>query len=170
MALALHRSLKLPRALVVAMFVPATAVVPRTAHAQAAVVHGDSIDGTWRGTSLCTPAGRPTCHDERVVYHFRTLPPTPAAEEVPPSSRQSRLEWVANKIVNEREEEMGILICVADAPARTISCPMRDWMWTLHMRGDAIDGTLSNAAGVIWRNIEVTRVAPHHVRQRRANP
>ena len=143
----------------------------RPARAQGADSQADALSGAWRGTSLCTAAGRPTCHDETVVYHFRALPSTPeAAGQRPSTSREQRIEWTANKIVNGQEEEMGVLLCFLSADSHTVSCPMRDWMWTLNLRGDAIDGTLVNGAQVVWRNIKVARAAAPGVRQQAAKP
>ena len=118
-----------------------------------------SLAGTWRGTSICTPAGRPTCHDEVVVYHLRALSggDAPSATTLPAS--RPNMEWTANKIVNGQEEEMGTLSCTADDIGRAVECPMRDWRWSFHASGDTIRGTLSSPAGAIWRNVHVVRDA-----------
>lgn len=142
----------------------AAVAIARPSRAQRAGSHADSLDGTWRGASLCTPAARPTCHDEIVVYHLRTLPPAPGDDQVPLGSRETRLEWVANKLVYGREEEMGVLVCVVDVASHTVSCPTRDWTWTFHVQRDAIHGTLASAAGVVWRNVDVRRAVKAGVR------
>ncbi|HET7232865.1 MAG TPA: hypothetical protein VFJ16_22840 [Longimicrobium sp.] len=108
-----------------------------------------ALAGTWRGTSLCTAAGRPACHDEVVVYHVRRA-------GTPARGAPERLEWIMNKVVGGKEEEMGVLLCHA-APDGGVACPMREWTWTFRVQGASVRGTLTNAAGVVWRNILVTR-------------
>ena len=111
-----------------------------------------SLDGRWRGTSLCTDVGKPACHDETVVYHFRRLASAAAGAHAP-----MRFEWQMNKVVNGQEEEMAKLTCTVEMANERVSCPMRDWMWTFHAQGDSLVGTLANPAGVTWRNIRVGR-------------
>jgi len=81
--------------------------------------------GVWRGTSICTAAGKPTCHDEVVVHHVRLTT----------DSGATRLEWTMNKIVAGAEEGMGVLSCHA-AEVGGVVCPMRDWRWTFRLRQD----------------------------------
>jgi hypothetical protein len=129
----------------------ATLALGRVAAAQGAGAPA-SIVGDWRGTSICTAAGKPTCHDEVVVYHMRRDTTASGGAGV------ERLEWVANKIVNGREEEMGTLACEYRPAAAVVTCPMRNWTWRLEARGDSLVGTLANPAGVVWRDVRVARV------------
>ncbi|HEX8831635.1 MAG TPA: hypothetical protein VF705_10735 [Longimicrobium sp.] len=125
--------------------------VPCAARAQSATGRAPlELAGTWRGTSRCTAAGRPACHDEVVVYHVRQAgTPARAAPE--------RLEWVMNKVVGGKEEAMGVLLCDA-APGGGVVCPMREWRWTFRMQGASVQGTLTSPTGVVWRNILVRRM------------
>jgi hypothetical protein len=113
-----------------------------------------TLVGMWRGTSICTPVGKPACHDETVVYHV-----SPAAGQGAAASAGDtvRLAVVMNKIVDGKEEEMGDLVCAYAPRTGLATCPMRGWTWRFQARGDAIRGTLANPTGVVWRNINVTR-------------
>jgi hypothetical protein len=105
------------------------------------------IAGTWRGTSVCTPVGKPTCHDEVVVYRVREL--GPAGSE--------KVQIVMNKIVNAKEDSMATLVCSHASGPHLVACPMRGWTWTFQLAGDTLSGTLANPTGVVWRNIRVAR-------------
>ena len=106
------------------------------------------LDGIWHGTSICTAAGRPACHDETVVYHIRTVVAQPHRDSV---------EWVMNKIVGGAEEWMATLACTVNTARAAAQCPMRGWMWGFHLSGDTLRGTLDNPAGVPCRNNVVAR-------------
>jgi hypothetical protein len=106
------------------------------------------LDGIWHGTSICTAAGRPACHDETVVYRIRSVVAQPQRDSV---------EWVMNKIVGGAEEWMATLPCTVNTSRAAAQCPMRGWMWSFRLTGDTLRGTLDNPAGVTWRNIVVAR-------------
>jgi hypothetical protein len=114
-----------------------------------------SLVGTWRGTSICTDAGKPACHDEVVVYHFIA-----ATDSSANATRVTveHLGWQMNKVVAGAEEEMGKLGCDYVRESGATVCPMRDWSWRFRARGDTLRGTLANPTGVVWRNIVVARV------------
>ncbi|HET6763041.1 MAG TPA: hypothetical protein VFH27_05195 [Longimicrobiaceae bacterium] len=112
-----------------------------------------SLVGAWRGTSICTPVGKPACHDETVVYYMRPAPGQ-AAHAAPGGER---LTWVANKIVNGKEEEMGELACAYVRRTGVVTCPMRGWMWRLRAQGTSMTGTLVSPQGVVWRHVRVAR-------------
>ena len=120
-----------------------------------------TLVGTWRGTSICRPVGKPACHDEIAVYHFR-VDSTVAADS---AAKSERLVWQANKVVKGAEEEMGTMSCTYDRAAGVLTCPMRDWRWEFRAAsapaGDSLIGTLSNPAGVVWRDVRTTRVRRH---------
>src|SRR5690349_1289325 len=66
--------------------------LPGAARAQdSAAIAPVSLVGEWRGTSICTPVGKPACHDEQVVYRVRR------AAAAGGDSTVERLEWVMNK-------------------------------------------------------------------------
>jgi len=123
------------------------------ASAQSGGIPPASLVGTWRGTSICTPVGKPACHDETVIYHMRPA----AGPAAPASPGTERLMWAANKIVDGKEEEMGEFACTYVRRTGVATCPMRGWMWRLRAQGGTIAGTLVNPDGIVWRNIHVTR-------------
>jgi hypothetical protein len=125
--------------------------LPAAARAQSSPPH--TLVGDWRGTSICTPVGKPACHDEVVVYHFTALPDSAGLA----AAGVQRLHWTANKIVAGQEESMGEMTCTYAPSTGDLTCPMRGWTWTLHARGVTLDGILANPSGVVWRNIHATR-------------
>jgi hypothetical protein len=127
----------------------AAAVVILAAVSRAQAV--STLNGTWRGTSICTTVGKPACHDEVVVYYTRLR------DSSKPAPIPLRLDWTANKIVGGKEESMGELVCGVQPDRRSVICPMRDWRWRFAVRGDTMTGTLVNANEVVWRNIRAVR-------------
>jgi hypothetical protein len=122
-----------------------------------------SLVGTWRGTSICTAAGKPACHDEVVVYHFAAAHDSTSAGQAGvarASGAVERLDLTANKVVNGREEEMGTLAFEYRPGTGVAVCLMRGWTWSFHADGGTLTGTLVNPAGVVWRNVRVARLAP----------
>ena len=74
--------------------------------------------GTWRGTSTCTDrVAAPACHDEVVVYR------------ITPVKGSDSLSMDALKIVNGKEEEMGVLSCAFAARGASLTCPLRNGLW-----------------------------------------
>src|ERR1051326_3433078 len=55
-----------------------------------------ALVGTWKGTSLCQVKNSP-CHDEFAVYH------------VLKTDNPALFRFVMNKMVNGKEEDMGII-------------------------------------------------------------
>lgn len=112
-----------------------------------------TLVGTWRGTSICRPVGKPPCHDEIAAYHFR-VDSTGGTSE--------RLVWQANKIVKGVEEEMGTMSCTYEHDSGVLTCPMRGWQWVFRAfttaTGDSLVGTLRNPSGIVWRDVRVTRI------------
>jgi len=108
-----------------------------------------AVIGDWKGTSICK-ANKPVCKDEIVVYHIAPLPDQPG------------VSVMANKIVNGVEEAMGILNCVVDVKAHTVTCPMppqfRPGLWKFSWRGNTMQGTLTEPSGKLIRVIRVARV------------
>lgn len=141
-------------------------LAPKAVVAQVTPVAGPprTLVGTWRGTSICRPVGKPACHDETAVYHFRradTLTVPRADRSGASGGMTERLVLQGNKVVKGVEEEMGTMECSYDPTSGDLLCPMRDWRWVFHAAtergGVTLTGTLRNPAGVIWRDIRVTR-------------
>lgn len=109
----------------------------------------DSLEGTWKGTSLCQvkPSG---CHDENVVYHISK------------GAGEKNYRIQANKIVNGEEQDMGPLDCVYDDQKRTLTTTIKDsqdreavWLFTL--KGKKLTGSLTINGNTLFRLIEVTK-------------
>jgi hypothetical protein len=100
--------------------------------------------GVWRGTSLCLVHPSP-CHDESVVYRITGVNATDS------------LSVDARKIVNGQEEEMGILGCGFDAPARRVTCTMPQGVWRFTIRGDSLVGELRLPDSTKFRDVRTSR-------------
>lgn len=68
----------------------------------------DPIIGTWKGTSLCQVKNSP-CHDETAIYHAMK------------STDGKTYPFQMNKMVNGKEEEMGLLNFTYDATTKTLT-------------------------------------------------
>jgi hypothetical protein len=98
--------------------------------------------GTWKGESLCTV--KPSaCHDETVVYEIS-------------EGRNGGVVWKADKIVNGQQENMGELDCTFAANVLTCDMPGKG-VWSLEVRGDAMNGTLKLSDGTLFRKVSVHR-------------
>ena len=100
------------------------------AHAQAKP-HDDSLlIGTWKGTSICQVRPSP-CNDEIAVYHIRR-------------TDSNTYHIVMNKVVKEKEEDMGQGDYTFDADRKTLSYRDEQYKttWNFHVSGDRMEGTL----------------------------
>jgi hypothetical protein len=99
--------------------------------------------GVWRGTSLCLV--RPSaCHDEVVVYRITRL-----------STDSVSLD--ARKIVNGKEEEMGVLPCRVAAAGAQVTCKIPRGTWLFSVRGDSLTGELMLPDGKKFRDVRMAR-------------
>src|SRR6476661_7166250 len=106
----------------------AVGVLTHRAPAQAAADTANPV-GVWRGTSLCQV--RPSsCNDEVVVFRITRG-----------KTRDSVLVD-GRKIVNAREEEMGLLACRFTAPGASFSCTIPSGVWRFTIRRDSLVGEL----------------------------
>ena len=103
-----------------------------------------SAVGVWRGTSLCLVRPSP-CHDEVVVYRITRL------------KANDSLSLDARKIVNAREEEMGVLACALGARGRSIICTMRNGVWHFTVHGDSLVGELRLPDSTKFRDVRTAR-------------
>jgi hypothetical protein len=100
--------------------------------------------GVWRGTSLCRV--RPSaCKDEIVVYRIARV------------NGSDSLSLDANKIVNGKEEDMGVLGCRATASGAQITCTMVNGVWRFTIRGDSLVGELRLPDNRKFRDVSTTR-------------
>ena len=100
--------------------------------------------GVWRGTSLCLV--RPSsCHDEAVVYRITRV------------NASDSLAINARKIVNAREEEMGIIACRLATQGSMITCTMPNGIWHFTVRGDSLVGELRLPDSTRFRDVRAAR-------------
>jgi hypothetical protein len=123
----------------------AGAVLARSASAQATAGASNPV-GVWRGTSLCLVRPSP-CHDEVVVYRIAR------------SSAGDSVSLDARKIVNAREEEMGVLACGLTAQGSSITCTMRNGVWHFTIRRDSLVGELRLPDHTKFRDVRAARSA-----------
>jgi hypothetical protein len=100
--------------------------------------------GVWRGTSVCLV--RPSsCNDESVVYRITLL-----------AARDS-VSVDARKMVNGREEEMGVLGCGLEPSRVRLTCTMRNGVWRFTVRDDSLIGELRLPNDVKFRDVRAAR-------------
>src|SRR5262245_20364383 len=88
-----------------------------------------SITGIWKGTSICQVKNSP-CHDEIVVYYITKV------EGI------DTFNISANKIVNGKEEEMGVIGCKLDRKNNRLLSTSYNSQWTFNFKDKDLDGTL----------------------------
>ena len=108
-------------------------------------VTAQTIEGTWKGTSLCQVKNSP-CHDEIVVYYISK------------DSTGKSYEVIANKIVNGKEDSMGtIRFTYNDQKKVFVSVDsVRNARWEFKLTGNTIKGTLIYK-GDLYRIVEVKK-------------
>lgn len=107
------------------------------------LIFADTVEGVWKGTSLCQAINSP-CHDENVVYYISC-------------ENQHNYRVVMNKIVGSKEEDMADLIFIYDAQKKMLTCNlMKDAVWTFTVNKRTISGTLYYKK-VLYRLIELQK-------------
>jgi hypothetical protein len=109
----------------------------------------DALLGRWDGTSICT-AARAACRDETVVYH------------VTPGPKANVVTMAMNKVVDEREVEIGVLDFQVDFAAHRMTADYDSGRvatrWTFSWNGEEMRGTaVLLPSGAVGRNIVVRR-------------
>ncbi|MFL6285185.1 MAG: hypothetical protein ACJ74Q_18760 [Pyrinomonadaceae bacterium] len=107
--------------------------------------------GDWEGESVCT-GSRPACKNEHVVYHVKKK-----------EGEADAVVLAADKIVNGKPEEMGVLECRYDSSKSTLRCEFTvnstHGVFEFTIKGDEMEGTLKLLpAGTLGRNIKVKKV------------
>ena len=102
-----------------------------------------TIIGTWKGTSICQVKNSP-CHDEIVVYYISKVP------------GKDTFSISASKIVNGKEEEMGILGFKLDRKNNRLLSTDYNSLWTLNFKGKEVGGTLYHK-GNLYRIIKLKK-------------
>lgn len=121
----------------------AVCVFARDASAQASTTPANPV-GVWRGASLCRVHPSP-CKDESVVYRITRV------------NAGDTLSIDAHKIVNGREEEMGILACLSGSSGAQVTCTMPNGVWHFTIRGDSLVGELRLPDNKKFRDVSTAR-------------
>jgi hypothetical protein len=107
--------------------------------------------GDWEGESVCT-GNRPACKNEHVVYHIKKK-----------EGEADAVTVAADKIINGKPEEMGVLECKYDGSKSTLTCEFTvnstHGVFEFTIKGDEMEGTLKLLpSGTLGRNIKVKKV------------
>jgi hypothetical protein len=121
----------------------ALVVLARRGSAQASA-EGSNPVGVWRGTSLCLV--RPSaCNDEVVVYRISRM------------RTSDSVSVDARKIVNAKEEEMGVLRCRLASLNASVACAIPNAVWRFTIRGDSLVGELRRSDSTKFRDVRAAR-------------
>ncbi|HET9056518.1 MAG TPA: hypothetical protein VFN30_06705 [Chitinophagaceae bacterium] len=101
------------------------------------------IIGIWKGTSTCQIKNSP-CHDETVVYYISKI------------QGIDTFNISANKIVNGKEEEMGIIGCKLDKMNNRLLSASPNTLWTFNFKNKNLNGTLY-FKGNLYRIIKLVK-------------
>ena len=109
--------------------------------------------GDWEGESICVDKNRPACKNEHVVYHIKKK-----------EGEADTVSLAADKIINGKPEEMGVLECKYDASKSTLTCEFTvnstHGVFEYTIKGDEMEGTLKILpAGTLGRRVHVKKVA-----------
>lgn len=102
-----------------------------------------SIAGVWKGTSICQVKNSP-CHDETVVYYITKSPGLDS------------FAVDAYKIINGKEEDMGIIHFKFDSKNSQLRSTDYNSLWTFNIKGRDLNGTLYTK-GQLYRIIKLTK-------------
>lgn len=103
------------------------------------------MTGDWTGQSICQVKSSP-CQDEIAVYHISK------------GEQPGIYHFIMNKIVNGKEEDMGVLDYTFDTATGTLSSVdnKRKITWTFKVKNKAMNGTLVYN-NVLYRIIKLSR-------------
>ena len=101
------------------------------------------LTGVWQGTSICQVKNSP-CHDEIVVYHISR------------STKPNTFVILMNKIVKNKEEEMGTLTCRLNRKTNELTSKEYNAVWTFLLSDRKLSGSLY-VHNALYRVIEVTK-------------
>lgn len=91
---------------------------------------GQSLEGIWKGTSLCQVKPSP-CHDENVVYHIS-------------KNGDNSYQIIANKIIKGKEDYMGTIIFTFDPKQGILNSvdTVKQVKWEFKVTSNQMHGTL----------------------------
>ena len=99
--------------------------------------------GVWRGTSVCLV--RPSsCNDESVVYRIT-------------QTTVDSVAFDALKIVNGKEEDMGVLGCRLVPQTGQLTCAIPRGVWHFTVRGGSLVGELRLPDNTRFRDVRTIR-------------
>jgi hypothetical protein len=105
----------------------------------------DSLVGTWKGTSVCQVKNSP-CHDEISVCHISQ------------TKQKDVYQFVMNKVVAGKEEDMGIINFTYNAADKTLTGHFRAAdTWKFTVNGNTMDGTLVINDSTLYRIIHLEK-------------
>ncbi len=104
------------------------------------------LQGTWKGTSICQIKNSP-CHDETVIYHIS-------------KDSTNHFTIIANKLVNNAEEEMGIIKFIYNSTQHILISKdeVKNVEWKFKVIDTRMEGTLMYQ-NKLYRIINVTKQA-----------
>jgi hypothetical protein len=111
--------------------------------ATALFASADSLQGDWRGTSLCQQKNT-ACHDEKVVYHI----------SAPDSAGNVTID--ADKIVDGKPDNMGTVVMQYDEAKHSLHANDAGRVWDFQISGRSMRGTLMHG-DTLLRKIELTK-------------
>jgi hypothetical protein len=109
-----------------------SSILATISHAQKIASAYDSLlIGTWKGTSVCQVKPS-SCNDEIAVYHITK------------GTKPNTYHIAANKVVNEKEEEMGAFDYDFDVTKQILSYRdhQRNTVWNFKVTHHQMGGTL----------------------------
>jgi hypothetical protein len=129
-----------------AVLIMVLSIMATISHAQKISSANDSLlIGTWKGTSICQVRPSP-CNDEIAICHITR------------GAKPNTFHFVMNKMVNEKEEDMGVLDFNFDVAKQTLSCRdnQRNATWNFNVGDHQMDGTLV-CKDQLYRIIKLTK-------------
>jgi len=104
-----------------------------------------NLIGTWKGTSICQVKPSP-CNDEIAAYHI--------TKEIKPGI----YHMVMNKVVNGKEEDMGVGDYSFSAADKTLTYvdEKRNFSVKFNVKGNTMEGTML-VKNVIYRIIKLAK-------------
>jgi uncharacterized protein YjiK len=115
---------------------------------QASSSFNDSLlIGTWKGTSICQV--KPSaCHDEIAVYH------------VSKGEKPGIYHVIANKIINGKEEDMGVSDFIFNPADNSLFCYDEKYKVTVKftVKGKSMNGTLE-IDNKVYRVIKLEKIS-----------
>jgi len=127
------------------LFITVVIFIAGPCFAQNTAANTVNLIGTWKGTSICQVRPSP-CNDEIAAYHI--------TKEIKPGI----YHMVMNKVVNGKEEDMGVGDYSFSAADKTLTYidEKRNFVVKLTVKGNAMEGTMV-VKNVLYRIIKLEK-------------